>query len=437
MNFDKVFELATQKGVEAIQVTLDRSTSLELEVFKGELEKHQMSDTSLLKIQGIYKGKMGKMTTEVIDLDEAEFWVDEIIKSASLIESDDEVFIYEGSKEYKDIEGLYNPSLDTYSVEKKIDLVFNLESRLSKLDSRIDISEAFYSESRRQVIIQNSKGLKLEKDVNSAMFGAHVVARDQGDSRSAFEYVQSNDVNDFDLDKIANEAVNKATSLLGAKTHKSGDYEIILKNTASAALLQAYASMFSAENVQKGMSKLKDKVNEVIAKESITLLDDPFLAKSPRSGAFDDEGVSSKVKEVISKGKLTTYLHNLKTAKKANTESTGNGYRGSVTPTNFYIQQGSKSYIESVSSMEKGLIITDLAGTHSGTNSISGDFSLQASGYYVENGEIIKPVALITIAGNYLTLLNNVVEVCDDLKFNYAFIGSPSIKIKSLVVSGE
>lgn len=437
MNFDKVFELATKKGVESIQVTLERSTSLELEVFKGELEKHQMSDTSLLKIQGIYEGKMGKMTTEVIDLDEAEFWVDEVVKSASLIESKDEVFIYEGSKEYKEVKGLYEPSLDEFGVENKIALVFDLEAKLAKLDSRVDISEAFYSETRRRVIIQNSKGLNLEKDVNSAMFGAHVVAREDGDSRSAFEYVQSNDVNDFNLDKIAEEAVTKATSLLGAKSHKSGNYEIILKNTASASLLQAYLSMFSAESVQKGMSKLKDKVNETIASESITLLDNPFLTKSPKSGAFDDEGVSSIHKEVISKGKLTTYLHNLKTAKKADTESTGNGYRGSVMPTNFYIQEGQTNYDESVSKMEKGLIITDLAGTHSGTNSISGDFSLQASGYYVENGEIVKPVALITIAGNYLTLLNNVVEVCDDLKFNYAFIGSPSLKIKSLVVSGE
>jgi PmbA protein len=437
MNFDKVFKIALDKGVEAIQVTLERSTSLDLEVFKGELEKHQMSDTSLLKIQGIYQGKMGKMTTEVVDLNDAEFWVDEIIKSASLIESKDEVFIYEGSKSYETVNGLYNPSLDDFSVENKIKLVFDLESKLSQLDSRVDISEAFYSEGRKQVIIQNSKGLKLEKDVNSAMFGAHVVARADGDSRSAFEYVQSNDVNDFDLDKIANEAVHKATSLLGAKSHQSGDYEIILKNTASAALLQAYASMFSAESVQKGMSKLKDKIGATIASEIITIVDDPFLTKSPRSGAFDDEGVSSKYKEVLSKGTLTTYLHNLKTAKKSETESTGNGYRGSVTPTNFYIQNGSKEFNQSVEEMTKGLIITDLAGTHSGTNSISGDFSLQASGYYVENGKIVKPVALITIAGNYLTLLNDVVEVCSDLKFNYAFIGSPSIKVKSLIVSGE
>ena len=437
MNFDKVFDIAKSKGVEAIQLFLESSSQLDLEVFKGELEKHQMADTSVLTISGIYNGKMGKMVTEVIDLDEAEFWVDEIIKSASLIESKDEVFIFEGSEKYKTIEGLFQEELQQFPVENKIKLVFDLEEKLRQLDQRVEISEAFYGEVTKRVLLQNSKGLKLEKHVNNAIFGAHVVAREAGDSRSAFEYVQSNVLADFDVDKIAHEAVEKATSLLGAKSLKSGPYEIILKNTASASLLQAYLSMFSAESVQKGMSKLKDKIGDVIADEAITIVDDPFMKKSPRSGAFDDEGVSTDYKEMVSNGKLTTYLHNLKTAKKATTKSTGNGFRGGVAPTNFYIKAGKVPYEDCVKSMKKGLIITDLAGTHSGTNAISGDFSLQASGYLVEEGNIVKPVALITVAGNYLTLLNDVTAIADDLKFSFSYIGSPSLKIKSLVVSGE
>ena len=93
-------------------------------------------------------------------------------------------------------------------------------------------------------------------------------------------------------------------------------------------------------------------------------------------------------------------------------------------------------YDDAVASMKKGLIITDLAGTHSGANPISGAFSLQASGYLVEDGKIVRPVALITVAGNYLDLLKDVEGVCDDLEFNYAYIGSPSLKIKKLVVAG-
>ncbi len=437
MNFDRLFELAKEAGIESIQVYLEENEQLELSVFKGELEKNQMANTSSLIIQGIYKGKMGRMTTEVIDLDQADEWVDAIVKSASLIESQDEVFIYEGDKDYPEIEGLYQPDLHEMDIAKKIQLAFDLESKMAKADERIDISQSMYNEVTKRVLIQNSKGLKLEKRVNNAFVGGQVVARADGDNRSAFDYEQSNVISDFNLDEIAEKMVTKAVSLLGAKSIKSSPYEIILTNDASASLLQAYASMFSAESVQKGMSKLSDKIGQTIANDLITIVDDPFLAKSPRSGAFDDEGVKTQHKELISSGTLKGYLHNLKTAKKADSTSTGNGFRGGVVPTNFYIQPGSSKYDELVKSMDKGMIITDLQGTHSGTNAISGDFSLQASGYYVEKGEIVKPVALITVAGNYLSLLQDVEAVCDDLKFAYNFIGSPSLKIKSLAVSGE
>ena len=167
--------------------------------------------------------------------------------------------------------------------------------------------------------------------------------------------------------------------------------------------------MFSAEAVQRGVSLLKDRVGEIIGSELITIVDDPFKAKSPRSGSFDSEGVATQYKEMVKDGKLTGYLHNLKTAKKANTKSTGNASGSGVGPTNFYIEPGDMKYDDAVKSMKKGLIITDLAGTHSGANAISGAFSLQASGYLVEDGKVVRPVALITVAGNYLDLLKDVV----------------------------
>ncbi|TVP96348.1 MAG: TldD/PmbA family protein [Acholeplasmatales bacterium] len=437
MNFDKFFIIAKEKGLEATQVYLEHSVQLDLEVFKGELEKNQIADSRVLTIQGIYQGKMGKLTTEVLDEGQEEAWADDLIKSASLIESKDEVFIYEGSAHYETVEGLRNEAIEAVDIKTKIDMVFALDAKMRDLDERADLTQAFYGQSRKRVLLQNSKGLKLEKDVNSAVLGGYVVARQDGDSRTAFDYVQSNDMADFDLDVIAETTVTKAVSQLGAKPVPSGTYEILLQNTASASLLAAHVSMFSAESVQKGMSKLAGKVGQSIAAESIRIIDDPFRKKSPKSGAFDDEGVSTQPLELISGGVLKGYMHNLKTARKADATSTGHGYRGGVSPTNFHIQAGTADFDATLQSIEKGLLITDLQGTHAGTNAISGDFSLQASGFLIEQGKMTQPVALITVAGNYLDLLNDVTTLCDDLKFGFGFIGSPSLKIKSLVVSGS
>ncbi len=436
MKFDKLFALAKEQGIEDLQVYYAAGTEFEIEVFNTNVEKYTIADSAHLSVKGIYDGKMGTVTTEIIREEEFPFLVDSVIASAKAISSEDEVFIYEGDKEYKQLDYLYNKSLDEVSAADKINDTKKFEELIKAQDPRITMVQAFYSDGINIVRIENSKGLKLRKEVNGGMIGAFIIATDGKDQRSVFEYKLSNDYSDFSLEEMAKDGAEKAVALLGSSPVKTGKYEILLKNTASCSLLAPHISMFSAESVQKDVSLLKGKLNETIASDLITLVDDPFMPKSSRSGAFDDEGVATKYKELVQAGKLTGYLHNLKTAKKDNTSSTGNGFNA-IRPTNFYFKAGDVAFDDAVAQMKKGLIITSLDGTHAGCSPISGDFSLQASGFLVEDGKIVRPVNLITIAGNYLTLLQDVTAVCSDLKFNYGFIGSPSLLIKSLQVSGE
>jgi len=436
MNFNLLFKKAKEAGIEDLQIYFAKNNEFEIEVFKGELEKYTISDSASLSVKGIYDSKMGTVSTEVINDEVIDFIIDSVIASAKTIDSEDEVFIYEGDKEYTVVEGLLNPELDQVEAKRKIEDTLALEKSVLSKDERIRMVQAFYGQSTSNVLIQNSKGLKLEKESNNAVYGVYVIASDGKDQRTGVEYEQSNIYEDFDLEKIAKQGAEKAVAMLGATPCDSGDYEILLLNSASSSLLGPHLGMFSAESVQKDVSLLKGKVGTKIASDLITIVDDPFMKKSTKSGSFDDEGVATQYKELVKDGKLTGYLHNLKTAKKDNTRSTGNGF-GRIAPTNFYIKPGELSYDDAIKSMKKGLVITDLAGTHSGTNPISGDFSLQATGFLVEDGKVIRPVALITVAGNYLELLSDVTDVCNDLKFGFSFIGSPSLKIKNLVVSGK
>jgi len=437
MDFKLLFDKAKKKNVEAIQVHLEEVQEIDFHIFNGELDKHQLADTRRLSLKGIYDGKMGKMTTEDINDDNMDEWIAALIDSAKAVESTDPVFIYEGDTDYRDIPELSQSHLDTLSHDEKLQMTFDLEKKVKELDDRIKISQAFYGEATKKVTLKNSKGLDLSKNVTNALLGADCVAREDDDSRSSFEFVQSNDPADFDLNKIARDLVDRAVSQLGAKSLKSGRYDILLENRASATLLQGFVGMFKAEAVQKGMSKLKDKLDQTIASSNITLVDDPFKLKSTKSGSFDDEGVATKYKEIIKEGKLTTYLYDLKTAKKDNVTSTGNAFAGGIAPTNLYIQKGNESFDALLSELDNGLVITSLQGVHSGTNPISGDFSLQATGYLIKDGEIERPIALFTISGNYLDMLKQVDSVGEDLKFTFAYIGSPTLRINNVIVSGE
>ena len=145
-------------------------------------------------------------------------------------------------------------------------------------------------------------------------------------------------------------------------------------------------------------SILKDKIGTLVASPLLILIDDPHLVDGMGSSSFDGEGVATHAKDIISQGILKTYLHSLTTAKVFGVNPTGNASRKSfkssvnIAPTNMYIQPSKTSFDELVTTIYEGLYITDVQGLHAGLNSISGDFSLSASGFLIENGKITTPL---------------------------------------------
>ena len=160
------------------------------------------------------------------------------------------------------------------------------------------------------------------------------------------------------------------------------------------------------------------------------------------STPFDAEGSAAKTKAIIDSGILKTLLHNRKTAKKQGVSTTGNAARQGVggpirvAPTNLFFKPGEKDLNTLLSEMDDGLLITELGGLHAGANAISGDFSLIAKGYLIANGQRVRPVEQITVAGNFYQLLKEIRAVGNDLEFRGRSIGSPSVDVGALNVSG-
>ena len=109
----------------------------------------------------------------------------------------------------------------------------------------------------------------------------------------------------------------------------------------------------------------------------------------------------------------------------------------SVQPTNRYVKPGSISKDEIIGGISKGFLVTSIMGAHT-INPITGDFSVGFSGLFIDNGKLSRPVRGMTIAGNMLDVLGHIEDVGSDLMFfqHGGNIGSPSILIRSLSVSG-
>ncbi|MBU5292665.1 TldD/PmbA family protein [Anaerosalibacter bizertensis] len=443
---EKIFE-SGKGSLEDMEVFIENGKEIEIDVFEGELNKYNIAESGGLSLRGISNGKMGYSYTEKIDESSIDLIINDVIENSKYIDSPDKEEIFSGSSKYEEVE-LYNENLSQVSLEKKIDFVKALEKEALSLDERVvSVSGCSYGEVEQHRILQNTKGVDLEEKKNIAYCYISVVVKENEDIKTGSSYIISNDFSDYDYKSLAKEAVEEGLSMLGAKSIESGNYPIIFRNDVFANILETFVPVFSAENVQKGLSLLKDRIDSEIASPILTLSDDPFIKDGVASRAFDDEGMATKFKKVIDKGTLKTYFYNWKTAKKDRVSSTGNGYRGSyksslsIAPTNLYVESGKDSFEDLIKSIDHGLLIIDVQGLHSGANAVSGDYSLSAYGYEIEGGKIKRPVNQITIAGNFYDTLKNIEKIGNDLKFVLpgmgGQVGSPSVKVKSLSVSGE
>ena len=439
---DKIFEKGKDK-FEDMETYIENTKEIEIAVFKGEIDRYNISETEGLSLRGINDGKLGYCYTEKVDESSIDMLVEEAYENGKFIDTLEKEIIFSGSAGYKELDG-FNPNLKETPLEEKIEFVKSLEKEAFALDSRIvAVSYCIYNEIESSKYLFNTKGLNLENNMNLGIAYIMVVAKDGEETKTGVSYRIAKDFSDFDYKKMAKEAVEEALSYLGAKSIKSKEYPVALKNTVFADILSAFKSIFYAEYVQKGLSLLKDKVEKQIAVSDFTLVDDPFNNDGFMVSTFDDEGTATKCKKIIENGVLKTYLYNWKSALKDGVESTGNGYRDSykspisTSTSNLYLEKGDKSLEEILKTMNSGLLITDVQGLHSGLDPVSGDYSLSAHGYEIEKGKIKRPVNQITIAGNIFETLMDIEEIGNDFRFSMDGVGSPSVKIKKLAVSGE
>ncbi|WP_195345382.1 TldD/PmbA family protein [Paraclostridium sordellii] len=438
-----LFEKALNEGFENCEVYYTDGENISITVYEGEVEKYNIDKSFGLSFRGMLNGKMGYSYTEILD-DKA---IDMLIKSAKeaagCIESNDIQFIYEGDKNYSEVK-TYSEKLENIDASKLIDIALELEKETKGYsDKVINLNACKISYSSSKNGIYNTKGLELNNKGNLLISYVIPIVEENNEKQDGIGYMIVDSIDELDTKKIAKQGVEDALSKLGGKSIPSGNYKTIIYNEAMASLLETFSDVFSAEEAQRGLSLLKGKENQCIASDIVSIIDDPLMDNGLASAPFDDEGVATLKKEIVSKGVLNTLLHNLKTANKANLKTTGNGFKSSysspvsVEPTNFYIEKGMKTLEELMNELDEGVIITDFAGLHSGANSITGDFSLASKGFYIKDGRKIYPIDQITVAGNFFELLKNIKDIGNDLNFPISSIGSPSVVVEGLSIAGK
>ena len=430
---DKIFKLAKEKGFEA-QIHYSKNYEFSIRLANGQMDEYKDANSSSISLKVLKDGKIGSASTTIFD--NPERLLEEAITNYEIIDSEEENLFYDGSGEYLDIKSYYG-EFEKLSVKEKMENLNKMFEIASKDSNIMMVPMTVLAHQTTEVAMANTLGLDKTYKGDGGYAYLSVVAKDKS-PRSGFWYGLAPRPINLNVEEISKRAVEEAKAKIGAKSVKSGKYRVILRNDEFSSLLSTMLiPMISAENAQKNMSPLKNKLGEKISSKILKIKDVPFYEGSLSNAAFDSEGVPTKEKSIIENGEFKTFLYNLKTAKKEGRESTGNASGRGISPINLLVEPGEKSFEELLKELNNGIIITSLEGLHSGANPISGEFSLGAQGLKVENGEITEGVEQITISGNFLDILKKIESVGNDMWISFEGTITPSIIISEIDIAGN
>lgn len=439
-----VIAKAQELGLTEYELYYQCAESTTVGVFQHEINEFTSSTEGGVCFRCIVGGKMGYASTEELSQTQAEGIVVRAADNASVLESEEAVFLGEGGKTYEPLERkLY----ELPSTEQMIEKVLDTQEKLYAADPAvIDGCTTEGIRERSEIAIYNSKGLDLRyENAISGLVTAAVVS-DGKEMENAYK-IKIGEFSRIDTDKLTKDAVTEALRKQGGEVAPTAVCPVVFAPEAMSSLLAVFSAVFSSENAQKGLSKLSGQEGQTIAAPVVTLVDDPFYKDSPSPINFDAEGSPTYKKNVIESGVLNTLLYNLKTAAVAGKQTTGNaskaGYDAPVAirPFTMYLAPGELTEEELLQKAEGGVYIDFLGGLHAGANPISGDFSLQSAGFMIENGKKATRVKSFTVAGNFYELLKKIAAVGSNLELPNATgktaFGAPSVLVDQMSIAGK
>ena len=242
-----------------------------------------------------------------------------------------------------------------------------------------------------------------------------------------------------DLDpaaEIGRRAGERAVSRLNPTRPKPGKYPVLFDPRVSSTLLGHFSGAITGSAIARRTSFLQDKLGERVFAKGVTIIDDPLRLRGLRSRPFDGEGVAVARQELVSNGKLNSWIAESASARQLRIEPTGHAARGvggapGASPSNLYLAAGKRSRDELLAAFPEAVLIIELIGQ--GVNGVTGDYSRGAVGFMVRNGAIVEPVAEITIAGNLIDMFATL-EPGDDLEFRRG-IDAPTLLIPEMTVA--
>ncbi|SNY58351.1 microcin-processing peptidase 1. Unknown type peptidase. MEROPS family U62 [Arsukibacterium tuosuense] len=427
-----VLARAKELGASSAEASMSRTRGLSVETRHGEVETVEFNQDGGLGISLYFGQRKGSASTADLSPQALERAVAAAADIARYTSEDPHAGVAEASwLEFSppDLDLFYPDSIST---ELAISLCAGAEEAAFATDKRITNSEgASFSSHQGLKVYGNSHGQLVGYPSSRHSFSCVMIGEQDDDMQRDYSFTVARQYSKLlDPKQIGREAALETVARLGARQLPTQKVPVIFRADIASSLFGHLVSAISGGSIYRKSSFLLDKVGKQVMAAGVTVQEQPHLTQALASSPFDAEGVKTRDLAVIENGVLNTYLTTSYSARKLGMASTG--HAGGIH--NWLISHGNDDLAALCRQMGKGLLVTELMGQ--GVNTVTGDYSRGASGFWVENGEIQFPVAEVTIAGNLADMFMNIAAVGNDVDRRGGVL-TGSVLISQMQVAGS
>ena len=291
---------------------------------------------------------------------------------------------------------------------------------------------------RSQVAIAASNGFMRSYESSGSSLSVSVLAGSDQGMETDYDYTSAVYFADLKSpEDIGRTAGDRAVRKLNARKMPSCKVPIIFDPRVARGLVSHFLGSINGASVARGTTFLKNAMDTDVFAPGIHIIEDPHRQRGLRSKPCDAEGLANQKRSLIDNGRLTSWILDLRSARQLNLAPTGHAARSTGSPpspssTNVYLAAGSETPAALMADITEGFYVTDLVGQ--GVNTVTGDYSRGAVGFWIEKGQTAFPVSEVTIAG-HLAQMFKALHPANDLELLYG-VDAPTVRIDGMTVAG-
>lgn len=432
---------------EEVEAYVVRSRETDVRVFDGDVESLSVAGVEGAGIRVISGHRQGFAWAGSLEPQVVDETLAEARDNAGFGEPDE----WNGLASPSDFGGVEPAQLDVWresllsvSADDKVALALDLERATRAADARVrGVEYAGYGDAAIEAAVANSLGVAATTQRTMCSCSSFAMAGDNEDTQTGYGFSAGRAFDDIDAAEAASDAAMRAVRLLGATKPPTRRLPVVLDPLVTRSLLAIIGSALGGEAVLKNRSMFVGRENEQVAAAAVTLREDPTLPDALGASSHDAEGVATRQLALIDGGRLLGYLQNTYTGRRSGAATTGSAVRAGFKSTPgvgaraLYLAPGPLGPEEILASVPEALYVQSVSGLHSGTNPVSGDFSVGAEGLLVRDGALAEPVREVTIASTLQRILLDVGEVGSDLTWLPGGGAGLTLLVNEMTMSGE